>query len=236
MGMRGDGGGYEPCSDVDLFSQADRVRFEERIHILPAIQLSDSSDLCIDDHARRIPRSVPEDQALDVSSSDLAAMVDYIPSRINQNLTGIQRVQINLRIPQRNKNAILLRGTPDAVHFGGVRGEGVLAVFLEKGEGFLVGYAPHPVGVAWDPFYEDRRVRMVLRMGVGKGEELTELRESDEFASCFSSFIDPVDGLLDGGLQVQPAWFGVDRCGFVIFDCGGHCGRVDEIERFYEFG
>lgn len=63
----------------------------------------------------------------------------------------------------------------------------------------LVVDLPHPIRIAWDP----------------------DLRKGDELTSSVSSFFDEVDGLLDAGFEVEPAWLGSDSCGFVLGE--RHC-------------
>jgi hypothetical protein len=60
--------------------------------------------------------------------------------------------------------------------------------------------------------------------------QLTKLRESNKLAAILASLIDPVDGLLDGKLKVQPARFGVDgSCLVLLGDVENHCWNVDEL-------
>lgn len=53
---------------------------------------------------------------------------------------------------------------------------------------------------------------------------LTELRESNELAAILASFIDPVDGFLDGKLKVEPTRLGVDGGSLVLGEKRGHFG------------
>lgn len=59
---------------------------------------------------------------------------------------------------------------------------------------------------------------------------LTKLRESNKLAAILASLIDPINGLLDGKLKVQPARFGVDGgCLVLLGDVGGHFGNVKKL-------
>ena len=59
---------------------------------------------------------------------------------------------------------------------------------------------------------------------------LTKLRESNKLAAILAGFIDPVNGLLDGKLKVQPARLGVDgSCLVLLGDVGGHCWNVKKL-------
>lgn len=51
---------------------------------------------------------------------------------------------------------------------------------------------------------------------------LTELGEGDELAASFAGFIDPVDGLLDRKLKVQPSWLGIDGSSLVLANGSDH--------------
>ena len=63
---------------------------------------------------------------------------------------------------------------------------------------------------------------MVVKGGGGG----TEFWKSYHLASCFAGFVDPVDGSTDGFFEVEPAWFGIDRGGFVLFEDGCHFALV----------
>jgi hypothetical protein len=52
----------------------------------------------------------------------------------------------------------------------------------------------------------------------------TKLREGNELAALGASFIDEVDGLLGGKLEVEPARLGLDNGRFVLGD-ESHGGR-----------
>jgi hypothetical protein len=57
---------------------------------------------------------------------------------------------------------------------------------------------------------------------------LTQLRESNKLAAILASFIDPVDGLLDRELEVQPTRFGVDGGSLVLL--GHDWGHSESVE------
>lgn len=53
-----------------------------------------------------------------------------------------------------------------------------------------------------------------------------ELWKCNKLATSLPSFVDPVDGLLDTELEVQPARFGVDCRSLVLLECSHHDGDV----------
>jgi hypothetical protein len=69
-----------------------------------------------------------------------------------------------------------------------VHGKGVLTVPLQHGKRLLVVDLPHPVRIAGNPYFW----------------------EGDELAASLASFFDEVDGLLDTGFKIKPAWLGSD--------------------------
>jgi hypothetical protein len=50
-----------------------------------------------------------------------------------------------------------------------------------------------------------------------------KLREGNKLAAVLASLVDPVDGLLDRELKVEPARLGVDGGSLVLLDERGHC-------------
>ena len=50
----------------------------------------------------------------------------------------------------------------------------------------------------------------------------TELREGDQLAAVLASFVDPVNGLLDRELKVEPSRFGVNGGSLVLLDSSDH--------------
>ena len=97
------------------------------------------------------PHTITEDKSLNMCSADLAAVVENVTSGRNQNLSGIKRVQINLRVSKGNKDLVLLCSCTDTVHLRAVTGKTVLTILLQQRQGLLVVDAPHPVRVARDP-------------------------------------------------------------------------------------
>lgn len=109
--------------------------------------------------------TISEDKSLNMGSTDLAAVVQDVTSRRDQDLSGVERVEINLRITQGNKDLVLLCCSTDAVHLRAVAGKTVLAVLLQQRQRFLVVDTPHPVRVARNPCLSLLSVELQCRIG-----------------------------------------------------------------------
>jgi hypothetical protein len=78
-------------------------------------------------------------------------------------------------------------------------------------------------------FFSKKKVLLFFRKKKGHQRNLwylpwdPELRESDELAAILAGLVDPVDGLLDGKLKVEPARLGVDGGSLVLLNGRGHC-------------
>jgi len=112
------------------------------------------------------------------------------------------------RNPRRlHSHLVIPRRTANPTKLFRVHRKRVLTVPLEHGKRLLVVDLPHPVGIAWDPYF----------------------REGDELAACVAGFFDEVDGLLDAGFEVEPAGLGsdlyFDQMGFVGESEGGNLHR-----------
>lgn len=140
-----------PAGDVDLLALGDGVGLEERVHVLPAVEVADAADLGIHDHVGGVAGAVAEDEALNVSGADLAAVVNDVACRVDHNLGGVEAVEVDLRVAKRDENGVVLRGGADAVHLRGVGGKTVLPVLLQQWQAFLVVDAPHPIRIAGNP-------------------------------------------------------------------------------------
>jgi len=140
------------------------------LHVLPAVELADATDLRVNHRFggvtstyqviisniivssyKKSSRTVTKDKSLNMCSTDLAAMVKNITSGRNQNLSSVKRVQIDLRVSKRNKYLVLLCSCTDTVHLRAVAWKTVLTVLLQQRQGLLVVDAPHPVRVARNP-------------------------------------------------------------------------------------
>lgn len=137
---------------MHLLAQRSRIRLHERVHVLPAVKMPNTSDLSLHNRLGSITGSVTKDQPLDVSSADLASVVNHLARGRDEHLRRIEARQVQLGVAQGDEDLVGAGGGADLAHFVRVRGETVLAVGLEEGEALLVGYLPGPVGIAGDPW------------------------------------------------------------------------------------
>lgn len=133
-----------PCSDVDLFAERNGVGLQKRVHVLPAVQLPDSADFSVHHHGGGVARAVPKDEAFHMRRADLTTVVDDIALRIDEDLRRVQTVEVQFGVSKGHENGILLCCSTNAVHFRRIRGETVLAVFLQQRQALLVSDLPHP--------------------------------------------------------------------------------------------
>ena len=74
-------GVQRPRGNVHLLTKRGRVALHERVHVLPAVEVSDPADLSLDNRLSSIAGAVSKHETLDVRGADLAAVVEDIPSR-----------------------------------------------------------------------------------------------------------------------------------------------------------
>lgn len=79
-------------------------------------------------------------------------------------------------------HVVVSRRSPDAPHLLRVHPQAALAICLDHGQRLLVGDLPQPKRVAGNP----------------------DFGEADQFASGLPGFVDPVNGILNAQLQVEP--------------------------------
>lgn len=137
---------------MHLLAQRSCIRLHERVHVLPAVKVSDTTDLSLHNRLGSIASPVTEDKALNMSSANLATVVNYLARGRDEHLRGVEAGQVQLGIAQGNEDLVCAGGDTDLAHFIRVRGKTVLAVGLEEGKALLVRYLPGPVGVAGDPW------------------------------------------------------------------------------------
>jgi hypothetical protein len=73
----------------------------------PAIQLSDTSDVGVDNRLQRVSCSVSKDEFLHVSRLDLASVVEDFPSRTDEDLSEMQSCHVNLAVAQGDIDSVL---------------------------------------------------------------------------------------------------------------------------------
>lgn len=138
---------------MDLFATRGTERLHERVHVLPAVELTDAADISLGDRLGRVAGAVAEDQSLDMGGADLAAVVDDITRRGDEHLGRVETGKVQLGVAQRDIDLVGAGCLADATHLIRVGGETVLPVLLEEGQAFLVVELPGPVGVAGDPWF-----------------------------------------------------------------------------------
>ena len=85
-----------PCCDVDLLALGDVERLQERVHVLPAVELPEPTQLCLGDALEGIAGTIAVDKLLDVSGLDLATVVDDLTGRVNESLGQVKSGMIDL--------------------------------------------------------------------------------------------------------------------------------------------
>lgn len=136
---------------MDLLAERGGVGLEEGVHVLPAVEVANTANLGFHHRLGGVTGAVTEDQTLDVSSADLAAVVDDIAGRADHDLSGVQAGEVELGVSEGDPDLVGASCLADAAHLLRVGGERVLAVLLKKRQALLVGDLPHPVWVSGDP-------------------------------------------------------------------------------------
>lgn len=146
-----DAGVDRPGGDVDLLSLAHVEGLEEGVHVLPAVELAQPSELGLGDGLEGVAGAIAVDELLDVGGLDLAAVVDDVALWVDEGLGEVQGGVVDLGEAKRDVDLVIAGCAADAAHLLRVDGEGVLPVLLQHGEGLEVVDLPHPVRVARDP-------------------------------------------------------------------------------------
>lgn len=103
---------------MNLLAKRDGVCLQERVHVLPAVQLSNPANLCIDDHRRSIAGPIAKHKTLNMRSPDLTTMVDELARWVDHDLRSVQAVEIDFRVSQRDEDRVPLGSRTDTVHLG----------------------------------------------------------------------------------------------------------------------
>lgn len=123
-----------PGGDVNLFTLADVEGLEEGVHVLPAVELAQPSDLRLRDGLEGVARAITVDELLDVGRLDLAAEVDDVAFRVDEGLGEVQGGVVDLGEAKRDVDLVIAGSSADAAHFLRIDGKGVLAVRLQHGK------------------------------------------------------------------------------------------------------
>lgn len=141
-----------PGGNVNLLSSRDVKALEERVHVLPAVKLTDAANAGLADRLEGVTGAVTVDKLLDVSGLDLASVVNDVAIRGDEDLREVKSGVVDLRETKRDVDLVVTCSSADTAHLLGVDSHGVLTVTLQHGERLHVGDLPHPVGVARDPY------------------------------------------------------------------------------------
>jgi hypothetical protein len=140
-----------PGGNVHLLSKGGGVRLHERVHVFPAVEVANPTDFSVHYGLGGVASAIAKDKTLDVSSADLATVVDDIAGRADHDLGRVKTGKVELGVSERHPNLVGSGGFTDALHFLGVGCETVLAILLQKWQTLLVSHLPCPVRVAGDP-------------------------------------------------------------------------------------
>jgi hypothetical protein len=88
-------GVHRPRCDVNLLALGDIEGFQEGVHILPAVELSQTSELCLGDTLESVACAIAVDELLDMSRLDFAAVVDDFTGRVDQSLGKVKSGVVN---------------------------------------------------------------------------------------------------------------------------------------------
>jgi hypothetical protein len=86
-----------PSGNVNLFAKRHIERLEERVHVLPAVQLAEAAELGGDDRLESVAGAVTVDELLDMSGLDLAAVVDDLSRGVDESLGEVAGRVVDLR-------------------------------------------------------------------------------------------------------------------------------------------
>lgn len=87
---------HRPRCDMDLLTLRDVERLEEGVHVLPAVQLTETTKFSLSDRLESITSTITVDQFLNMGRLDLSAVVDDLACWVNQSLSEVQGGMVNL--------------------------------------------------------------------------------------------------------------------------------------------
>jgi hypothetical protein len=170
------------------------------------------ADLGVNNLIQGVPCTLAKNKSLYMSGLNLAAVVDDLSSWVNDDLSHIEAVSVNLRVSERNIDLSGLCSSSDAIHLLRIGTDTVLVVFLEQRKRVLVVDTPLPVRVSRQMSaaicLENSKLQYKRTRGslsfiscgffTGAFQVLTCLREGNKLALLLTSFCDERNGLLDG--------------------------------------
>jgi hypothetical protein len=117
-------------------------------YILPAVQVSKGANLRLNNAVQRVAGTFAKNETFHMGGLDLAAVIDDLSKRINNDLGHVETVAINLGVAQGHVELGRFGRSSDTVHLLRFRPQAVLVVLLEERKRVLVGNTPLPVGVS----------------------------------------------------------------------------------------
>jgi len=234
-----------PRRHMENLPLRDRMILQQRLHVLPARQLSDIAYARRHDIVQAIPRAVPKNRTLHVRRHQLAATHGDLAAVADDALRDVKRVVVVFGEAEGDGDFVFARAGLDGSHLWGVDGEGVFDVAC--GERWVHCSGPVEREDIWsncergDMDGQDNlsfTCWVVVDMGINSMLSLHDLphprwiardpafRERDEFRAIAGGFGDERAGLLDGSVQVEPLGLCL-RDGYAdgFWGClGGHAG------------
>ena len=87
---------------MDLFTSGHVERLEEGVHVFPAVELTETTELSRHNREESVPGAVTVDKLFNVCRLDLAAVVDDFTIGIDERLRNVESGVINLRKSERD--------------------------------------------------------------------------------------------------------------------------------------
>lgn len=109
---------HRPGGDVDLLALGYVERFEERVHVFPAVELAETAEFGLCDGLECIACAIAVDEFLNVCGLDFAAVVDDFASGIDQGLRQVQRRVVDFGETERDVATLNIRYMPFVVLVG----------------------------------------------------------------------------------------------------------------------
>lgn len=81
---------------MDLLALRDVEGLQERVHVLPAVELAETTQLCLGNTLEGVASTIAVDKLFDVSRLDLAAVVDDFTGWVDQSLGQVESGVVNL--------------------------------------------------------------------------------------------------------------------------------------------
>lgn len=89
-------------NSLDLLALGNVHGLEEGVHVLPAVELTKTSNVRLRDRLESVTGAVTVDKLLDVGRLNLAAVVEDLTSRGDQDLSQVEGSVVNLRETHRD--------------------------------------------------------------------------------------------------------------------------------------